>query len=228
MSGSKTNIGLRNISSLRAGQAIWDGSVSGLAARRQASSVVSYIVMCRTTAGRKRTYTIGKPGPPWMPETARQEARRILGGVAKDADPMADKIAWRKAFTVALLCRQYLTDVEAGRLLTRRQIAEMESTLISDRGRITRHIIPLLGRKSVASITRNDVEEFMHDVAAGRPAGRRPSHAVSPSCAAAVVSLDALWHCSARSSPMPFAMDFGSTIRRMVSSNLPLADGNGG
>jgi hypothetical protein len=61
---------------------------------------------------------------------------------------MADKIAGRKAFTVAALCQQYLADVEAGRLLTRRQTAKKESTLISDRGRIARHIIPLLGRKS--------------------------------------------------------------------------------
>ena len=103
---------------------------------------------------------------------ARQEARRVLGEVVGGADPMADKIAGRRAFTVAELCRQYLADVEAGRLLTRRKIAKKESTLISDRGRIARHIIPLLGRKSVNSVTRNDVEGFMHDVAAGKTAGR--------------------------------------------------------
>jgi integrase len=173
MSGlPKAKIGLRNVSSLQAGQTIWDGSVSGLAARRQASSVVSYIVMYRTTAGRKRTYTIGKHGSPWSPDTARQEARRILGEVAKGADPMADKIAGRAAITVAELCRQYLIDVEAGRLLTRRKIAKKESTLISDRGRITRHIIPLLGRMPVKTVRRDDVERFMHDVAAGKTAGR--------------------------------------------------------
>ena len=89
--------------------------MSGFGARRQASSVISYIVMYRTPAGRKRTYTIGKHGSPWTPETARQEARRILGEVAKGADPMADKIAGRRAFTVAELCQQYIADVEAGR-----------------------------------------------------------------------------------------------------------------
>jgi integrase len=117
-------------------------------------------------------YTIGKHGSPWMPETARQEARRILGEVAKGGDPSADKIAGRTPVMVAQLCQAYLADVEAGRLLTRRHIAKKESTLISDRGRIARHIIPLLGRKSVASITRNDVEDFMHDVAVGKTAAR--------------------------------------------------------
>ena len=45
--------------------------------------------------------------------------------------------------------------------------------LISDRGRIVRHIIPLLGRKSVASVTRDDVEAFMHDIATGKTASRQ-------------------------------------------------------
>src|SRR4051812_27635050 len=125
MSGSpKAKIGLRDIRSVQPSQTIWDGSVSGFGARRQATSVVSYFVTYRTTEGRKRTYTIGKHGSPWSPDTARQEARRILGEVAKGTDPMADKIAGRKAITVAELCRQYLIDVEAGRLLTRRKIAK--------------------------------------------------------------------------------------------------------
>jgi hypothetical protein len=58
------------------------------------------------------------------------------------------------------------------RLLTRRKIAKKESTLISDRGRIARHIIPLLGRMPVKTVRRDDVERFMHDVAAGKTAGR--------------------------------------------------------
>ena len=147
--------------------------MSGLAARRQVSPVVSYILMYRTMDGRKRTYTIGKHGSPWTPETARQEARRILREVVKGADPMADKLAERGALTVAELCQQYMADVEAGRLLTRRKAAKTESTLISDRGRIARHIIPLLGRRSVASVTRDDVEAFMHDIATGKTASRQ-------------------------------------------------------
>ena len=45
--------------------------------------------------------------------------------------------------------------------------------LISDRGRIARHIVPLLGRKSVASVTRNDIDGFMHDIATGKTASRQ-------------------------------------------------------
>ena len=168
----KDKITLRDIRSLQPWQTIWDGSVTGLAARRQASTVVSYYLSYRAADGRKRTFTIGKHGSPWTPDTARQEARRILRDVAKGGDPQGEKMAGRQAITVADLCRQYLADVEAGRVLTRRKAAKKESTLISDRGRIDRHIIPLLGRKPVASVTRDDVEAMMHDVAAGRTVSR--------------------------------------------------------
>src|ERR1700722_13312835 len=50
--------------------------------------------MLTTRDGRQRTYTIGRHDSSWMPETARQEARRILGEVARGADPMADKSRW--------------------------------------------------------------------------------------------------------------------------------------
>ena len=36
--------------------------------------VISYIVVYRTREGRQRTYTIGKHGSPWSPNTARQAA----------------------------------------------------------------------------------------------------------------------------------------------------------
>jgi integrase len=44
------------------------------------------------------------------------------------------------------------------------------STLVSDRGRIERHIKPLLGKKRVSEIDRADVERFMRDVANGKTA----------------------------------------------------------
>ena len=181
MIGSRRGkLGLRDLRSIQPGQTIWDGSVSGFGARRQGGEVISYIVMYRTKEGRQRIYTIGKHGSPWSPEMARREARRVLGEVINGADRMADKIAGRTAVTVAELCGQYLADAEAGRLLTQRKIAKKESTLISDRGRIARHIVPLLGRMPVKTVGRNDVERFMHDVAAGKTAIREKTKPPRP------------------------------------------------
>jgi integrase len=108
---------------------------------------------------------------PWTPETAREEAKRLLGEVAQRADPAAEKRSKRNAKTVAELCDLYLADAMAGRLLTRR-VQKKPSTLAIDAGRIERHIKPLLGRRTVSDITRDDVEAFMQDVAAGKTAGR--------------------------------------------------------
>ena len=95
-----------------------------------------------------------------------------MGGVANKVDPAAEKRAARNARTVSELCDLYLADAETGRLVTRRRTVKKASTLVTDRGRIERHIKPLLGRRTVASVTREDVEAFMHDVAAGKTAGK--------------------------------------------------------
>lgn len=52
----------------------------------------------------------------------------------------------RKAKTVAELCDAYWADAEAGKLMTRRRAPKKASTLVTDRGRIERHIKPLLAQ----------------------------------------------------------------------------------
>ena len=112
-------------------------------------------------------------GSPWTPDTARAEAQRLLGKVVTGADPAAAKKAKRQAATVSELCGVDLADAEFGRLPTRRRLPEKSSTLVINRGPIERHIKPLLGQLKVAAITREDVDAFMHDVAAGKTAGNR-------------------------------------------------------
>jgi integrase len=168
---SKQRIGLRQVRALKPGETIWDASLVGFGARRQRGTAIAYVLFYRTQQGRQRWYTIGRHGAPWTPESAREEARRLLGEVTKGADPAADKRAVRNAQTVSELCDLYLDDAENGRLITRRRTAKKASTLATDRGRVLRHIKPLLGSCKVAAITGTDVERFMYDVAAGKTAG---------------------------------------------------------
>jgi integrase len=168
----RKTIGLREIRKLKPSEKIWDTRVLGFHARCQVGSGVSYVLFYRTAEGRPRWYTIGRHGSPWTPDTARDEAQRLLGEVATGSDPAADRGANRLAASVSELCDLYLADIEAGRMLTRRRTPKKASTLLTDRGRIERHIKPLLGPLKVASVTREDVETFMHDVAAGRTAGK--------------------------------------------------------
>jgi integrase len=168
-------IGLREIRALMPGETVWDagkGAVAGFGARRQTGDAVAYILKSRTAEGRQRWHTIGRHGAPWTPEAARTEAKRLLGEVARGGDPAAEKQSKRKAETVTELCDAYWADAEAGRLLTRRRAAKKPSTLRSDKGRVEKHIKPVLGRMKVSAVTREDVEAFMHAVADGKTAGR--------------------------------------------------------
>jgi len=168
----RKRIGLREVRALQPDQLIWDSAVPGFGARRQKSPSVAYVVFYRTSEGRQRWQTIGRHGAPWTPETAREEAKAILGKVTKGEDPAADKQAKRKAETVNELCDLYWADIESGRLLTRRKAPKKASTLVSDKGRIDKHIKPLLGLVKVAAVTRADIEDFMNNVARGKTAGR--------------------------------------------------------
>jgi integrase len=54
--------------------------------------------------------------------------------------------------------------------VTRRRTQKKANTIALDRGRVARHIKPLLGQIRVAAVTRQDIEVFMHDVAEGKTA----------------------------------------------------------
>jgi integrase len=172
--GERRKIGLRDVRGLEPGATIWDGSVTGFGARRQRDSI-AYFIKYRTADGRQRWHTIGRHGAPWTPDMARVEALKLLGQVVKGHDPAAEKQIRRAALTVGELCQHYLADAEAGRVLVRGGRPKKSGTLAGDRGRIACHIIPALGRMPVAAVTRQDVERFLHAVAAGetaRPPGR--------------------------------------------------------
>ena len=162
-------IGLRDVRTMPPGTTLWDGAVAGFCARRQRGDAITFAVRYRTQDGRQRWHRIGRLGA-MTPDEARAEAKRILGDVARGADPAGEREAKRRAVTVAELCARYLAEAEAGRLLVRGGAPKRASTLVSDRGRIANHIVPLLGRMPVAAVTKRDVQRFLHDVAEGRDA----------------------------------------------------------
>ena len=150
----RNRIGLSEIRQLDPGEIIWDTTVRGFHARRQRGPAVTYAVFYRTKEGRQRWHKIGRHGAPWTPEKAREQALSILGKVADGADPAAEKRARRRATTVAELCDAYLADAETGRVLTRSKEPKKASTLAIDKGRVERHIKPLLGRLAASSTCR--------------------------------------------------------------------------
>ncbi len=88
---------------------IWDGEVRGFGVRCRPGGATYYLLKYRM-GGRQRWYTIGKHGSPWTAETARREAKRLLGEVARHHDPAAVRDAGKAAKTVAELGKRFLNE----------------------------------------------------------------------------------------------------------------------
>jgi integrase len=142
---------------------LWDSEVKGFGLKITPTGRKVYVLQYRMggRGSRVRRYTIGETGT-FTPDKARNEAEKLRGDIRKGSDPgvakqraIADQ---RSAITVRQLCDQYLENPPP----------KKPSTLAIDRGRITRHIVPLLGSKVVRDITMGDVRRFLAAVAAGK------------------------------------------------------------
>jgi integrase len=144
-----------------------DDELTGFALRVKPSGARTWVIQYRNAAGRTRRLALGKVGV-LTPDEARQRARVRLGEVAGGADPSATRGAARGAMTVKALCDDYLEAADKGLVLGKRKRAKAESTLATDRGRVARHIVPLLGTMAVADVQAADIRRFLTAVQTGK------------------------------------------------------------
>jgi len=140
----------------------WDGELTGFGVRVRASGAKSFVAVYRI-GGRNpplRRVTIGGVGK-IEADAAREQARTIIRHAELGHDFAAEKGKARAELTFDKVCDLYLAEGCD---------TKKASTLATDKGRIERHIKPLLGKKRVGEITRADIERFMRDVAAGKTA----------------------------------------------------------
>jgi hypothetical protein len=147
----------------------WDDEVPGFGLRIKPSGVRSFIVQYRNSSTVSRRITLGKFGV-LTPEQARRIAKQTLADVARGSDPAEKRAQDRNAMTVRQLCGAYLEAVEKGLVLGKGKRPKKPSTLYIDRGRIERHILPLLGSRRVRDVTPPDIVRFMRDVSSGKTA----------------------------------------------------------
>jgi len=145
---------------------IWDDELPGFGLRVFSSGKRSYVIQYRI-GGRSRRYTIGLHGA-WAPETARSEAKVQLGRVAGGDDPVEDRQLDHKAVTMKELCGRYFADLQAGLILRKGGRAKKASTIVTDTGRIERHIVPLIGTRRVKDLTKADINKVLKTLWPGR------------------------------------------------------------
>lgn len=146
----------------------WDDDLPGFGVRVWPTGRKVYVAQYRA-GGRTRRVKVGAHGALTVDE-ARKEAKGLLGDVARGEDPQEDRLTRRKSITVRELCDDYLAATERGLIMGKGGKPKKGSTLYSDRGRIERHIKPLLGAKLVRDVTAADVNRMIRDVASGKTA----------------------------------------------------------
>jgi integrase len=145
---------------------LWDGDVTGFGCRIYPSGKRAYLIQYRKR-GRTRRYVIGLHGRITV-EEARAQAKILLGRVVAGEDVAELRSLDYAAITVSKLCDLYLEAAEKGTILGKGNRPKRPSTLYVDRGRIARHIKPLLGSRKVKDLGRADIKRFMDDVSTGK------------------------------------------------------------
>jgi integrase len=150
---------------------IWDDEMPGFGVRVLPSGRKSYVVQYKVggRGGETRRKSLGLHGV-LTAEEARNDAKGWLAGRARGKDPIAEHVANRKSETVEQLSRRYLEAAEKNLILGKRGQPKKPSTLATDRGRIERHIIPLLGKKKVRELSCADIARFIREVTQGKTA----------------------------------------------------------
>ena len=137
------------------------------------SGVKTWIVEYRPGAGGRKTakkrMTLGKVGV-LTPDQARDLAKDTLAKVHAGRDPPTRRREQRRRRASPSYAPFILKRPKRGQLIGKHGNPKKASTLVSDRGRIARHIKPLLGKKLVREVTHSDIERFLRDVASGKTA----------------------------------------------------------
>lgn len=139
---------------LEPGKILRDHEITGLELHARAGSK-SWKLYYRTRAGTERRPTLGR-FPEMSLSAARNLAKDLKERIARGEDPSADWKAQRAAATVAELCDRYLEEWAPRH--------KSERAVYDDRLRINRYVLPGLGDKKVAEVTRADIDKFLENV----------------------------------------------------------------
>lgn len=148
---------------------LWCGNLTGFGARVYPTGKKVFVAQVRVGRATRRI-KIGAFGA-YTVERARERAGAIIRAAAEGRDPQREKQEAREAITVAELCGRYLEAARAGLVTTRFKRPKRPATVAIDEGRVSRHIVPLIGTIPARDLRRADVQRMVDDIASGKTAG---------------------------------------------------------
>ena len=142
----------------------WCEEPKGFGVKVFPSGVKSFVFQYRTQEGKTRRFTIGKKSDTLTVEQARKKAKELFFDVLSGKDPMGHKKNRREAITVEDLLTRYVASPTFE--------AKATTTKATDKGRIERHLIPLMGSNHADLVTADAIRKVQTAIAEGKTAGR--------------------------------------------------------
>ena len=164
-----TERGVEALAPADADRIVWDSELRGFGVRVFPSGTRKFIVQYRNRGGQQRRMVLGS-FPIQSTDKARKLARKMLVEVLDGGDPAAAKQAHRIAVTVADMCDAYFEACDAGLVLARGGHSKKPLTIYTDKGRVERHVKPLIGRLKSADVVRADIERMKAGIVTGKTA----------------------------------------------------------